>query len=103
MRLATLLRAGRIACHALVVTELALGSLRDRRQVLGFLDGLPSLPVAEPDEVRRLIERRRLFGRGIGFVDAALLAGCLLAPGTRLWTLDKRLGAAAREVGIACE
>jgi predicted nucleic acid-binding protein len=100
-RLADLLRAGRIVCHPLVAAEIALGSLRDRSGVLALLDGLPSLPVAEPDEVRTLIERRRLFGRGIGFVDAALLAGCLLARGTALWTLDRRLDAVARDAGLS--
>jgi predicted nucleic acid-binding protein len=100
-RLADLLRSGRIVGHAFVVAEIALGSLRDRSGILGLLDDLPSLPLAEPGEVRALIERRGIFGRGIGFVDASLLASCLLAPGTGLWTLDRRLEAVARDVGIS--
>ncbi len=95
-----LLRANAVACHPLVVAEIALGSLKSRGKVLGFLDGLASLPVAEPDEVRRMLETRRLYGRGIGYVDAALLASCLLAPGTRLWTRDRRLQAVATEMGV---
>jgi predicted nucleic acid-binding protein len=98
-RLAELLHAGRVVGHALVAAEVALGSLRDRTQVLSLLDGLPQLPVAEEDEVRLLIERRRLFGRGVGFVDVALLAACLLAPGTSIWTNDRKLDAVARDVG----
>ena len=100
-RLAELLRAGLIVCHAFVIAEIALGSLRDRSRVLGLLDGLPSLTVARPEEVRLLIERRELFGRGIGFVDAALIASCLLVPGTLLWTRDRKLDAAAADVGVA--
>jgi predicted nucleic acid-binding protein len=95
------LRIGHEAVEPWRFSPLALGSLRDRSGVLALLDGLPSLPVAEPDEVRTLIERRRLFGRGIGFVDAALLAGCLLARGTALWTLDRRLDAVARDAGLS--
>lgn len=100
-RLAELLHAGHVVGHALVAAEIALGSLRDRNGILGLLDGLPSLPLAEPEEVRALIERRRLFGRGVGFVDVSLIASCLLAPGVSLWTRDRRLDAAAREVGVS--
>lgn len=100
-RLGARLQAGIIACHPLVVAEIALGSLKDRDTVLGLLDQLPRLPLASPEEVRGLIERRRLHGRGIGYVDAALIAACLLAPGATLWTGDRRLGALAAEIGAA--
>jgi predicted nucleic acid-binding protein len=100
-RLAELLHAGRIVGHALVVAEIALGSLRDRAGVLSLLDGLPPLPAAREDEVRLLIEQRRLFGRGIGFVDVSLLASCLLVPETFIWTRDRRLDAVARDVGVS--
>ena len=98
--LAARLEGGGVLCHPLVVLELALGTLRARGEVLGLLDRLPAAPVAEPGEVRLLIERRRLFGRGIGYVDCALLASCLMAPGTMLWTRDRRLGAAAAALGL---
>jgi len=94
------LRANEIVCHPLVVAEIALGSLQERATVLGLLDGLAHNPVAETTEVRQLIEGRRLYSRGIGYVDAALIASCLLAPGTRLWTRDKRLNAVARDLAL---
>ena len=56
---------------------------------------------ADPGETRLLVERHELFGRGIGFVDAGLAASCLLAPGTDLWTRDRRLVAVAADLGIA--
>ena len=99
-RLAALLEAGRVVGHRLVVAEIALGSLRDRGSVLGLLDGLAALPVAAPDEVRTLIEARALHGRGIGYVDASLLASCLLVPGTELWTRDRRLDAVAETLNL---
>ncbi|MCK5933834.1 MAG: PIN domain-containing protein [Fulvimarina manganoxydans] len=99
--LSALLVAGLIACHPLVVAEIALGSLQARERVLSLLDGLPRLPEAEVDEIRAMIEGRRLFSRGIGFVDAALIASCLIRPGTRLWTRDRRLNAVAAEIGLS--
>lgn len=92
--------AGIIVCHPLVVAEIALGSLKDRSEVLDLLDRLPGLPVADLEEIRVLIETRRLYSRGIGYVDASLIASCLLEPGTTLWTRDRRLDAVAGEIGI---
>jgi hypothetical protein len=37
------------------------------------------------------VKERKLMGRGIGYVDAHLLASTLLTPGTQLWTLDRKL------------
>jgi predicted nucleic acid-binding protein len=85
----------------MVVAEIALGSLRDRTRVLSLLDGLPSLPVARDHEVRLLVEQRRLFGRGIGFVDVSLLASCLLVPGTFIWTRDRKLEAVASDLNLS--
>ncbi|MCF3933320.1 PIN domain-containing protein [Acuticoccus sp. M5D2P5] len=95
------LLANEIVCHPLVVAEIALGSLKDRSTVLSLLDGLARSPVGETSEIRQMIEARRFYSRGIGFVDAALLASCLLDPGTRLWTRDRRLKAVAEEFDLA--
>ena len=100
-RLRELLLANRILCHPLIVAEIALGSLKARGEVLGLLDSLPMLVEARTAETRFMIEDRRLFSRGIGLVDAALVAACLIAPGTRLWTRDQRLDAVASEIGIS--
>lgn len=99
--LAALLSAGGIACHPLIVAEIALGSIKARSEVLRLLDQLPTLPVAELDEIRSLIEIRSLFSRGIGYVDVSLIASCLLVPGTMLWTTDRRLNAIAGDLEIA--
>ncbi|SLN62987.1 Ribonuclease VapC32 [Roseivivax jejudonensis] len=99
--LARHLDAGEVACHPLVVAELALGTLRARDEILGLLDGLPALPLATVAEVRAMIEARRLMSRGIGYVDAGLVASCLLTPGTTLWSRDRRLAAVADQLGIA--
>jgi predicted nucleic acid-binding protein len=58
--------------------------------------------VADSDEVLGFIERHKLHGKGIGYVDVHLLASVALTDGARLWTRDKRLSAAADELGYAC-
>ena len=40
-------------------------------------------------------------GRGIGYIDAHLLAATALADPARLWTRDRRLTATARDLGLA--
>lgn len=54
--------------------------------------------LAEHAEVFRLIEGRRLRGRGIGYVDAQLLAACRLTSDASLWTRDRRLASLARRL-----
>jgi hypothetical protein len=85
------------------VAELALGSLRERVQTLAWLEMLPQVRVARLDEVRQMIERRMLYCRGIGLIDAHLLAACLIDPPTRLWSRDKRLMGLAEELGVAAD
>jgi predicted nucleic acid-binding protein len=99
-RLATLLQDGEVLIHPWVIGELACGNLRNRSQVLELLQGLPAATVASDAEVLLLIERDRLMGRGIGYVDAHLLASARLSR-CRLWTQDRRLVAVAQERGIA--
>ena len=99
--LGRLLLQGCIVGHPMVTGEIALGSLANRPIVLPLLQRLPQAVRASDDEVIALIERRKLFSLGLGFVDAHLLAATLLTPDTLLWTRDRRLGDAAAAIGIA--
>ena len=101
--LADLLGNGRVLAHSFVTGELALGSLRQRRTVLESLRDLPQATVASDDEVMMLIEREQLYGLGIGFVDAHLLAAVRLTPGALLWTRDRRLWQAATRLGLSSD
>jgi predicted nucleic acid-binding protein len=94
------LNEGQIAIHTLIIAELALGSLQDRKTTLALLDLVPQVQVAELGEVRRMIEARRLYNLGIGLIDAHLIASILLDPSTLLWTRDKALRKAAERLGI---
>ena len=100
-RLVALLEAGRVVCHPYVVTEVACGTPPSRRAIIGMLAELESTPLATPEELLELIERRSLYGRGCGFVDISLLASALLKPQTLIWTLDKRLASVAAELNRA--
>ena len=86
--------------HPWVIGELACGNLRNRSQVLELLQGLPTATVASDAEVLLLIEREQLMGRGIGYIDAHLLAAARLSR-CGLWTQDRRLAAVAQEQGLA--
>ncbi len=101
-RLATLLQEGEVMIHPWVIGELACGNLRNRQQVLELLLGLPMATVASDTEVLLLIERERLMGRGLGYVDAHLLASARLSH-CRLWTQDRRLASVALEQGLTMQ
>lgn len=99
--LAGLLDSGAVLAHPWVTGELALGSLRNRVEILRLLDDLPQAMLATAAEVRELVEQRRLFGLGIGYVDAQLLAATMLTPDAALWTRDRRLQEPAHRLGVA--
>ena len=99
--LAALLDAGMVLAHPFVIGELALGNLRQREIVLKALADLPHASVATDAEVLHFIERHALFGRGIGYIDAHLLAAVRLTASAELWTNDKRLHSVAAKLGLA--
>lgn len=101
--LVQLVEASEILMHPFVIGELAMGSIADRKLRLRLWAMMPSLPAASLEDVLALIEGRRLFSRGIGYMDANLLASSLVAGGTSLWTRDGKLGDIARELGILAD
>jgi predicted nucleic acid-binding protein len=100
-QLTHLLVAGQVLVHPFVTGELALGNLRNRDTLLGALQDIAQAPVATEPEVLRFIGQKGLFGLGIGYIDAHLLAAVMLIPGSLLWTRDKRLLMASVQLGIA--
>jgi predicted nucleic acid-binding protein len=90
-----------VLTHPFVVGELAVGHLRDREGVLGNLERLSKARTATDAEVLSFIERNRLWGRGIGYVDAHLLVATKLSEFASFWTTDKRLAKLAEDLGLA--
>jgi predicted nucleic acid-binding protein len=87
--------------HPFVIGELACGNLKDRALTLGDLAKMPEAPLATEAEVLHLLESRRLWGEGLGWVDVHLLASALLG-GWDLLTADHTMQRAARRLGIVC-
>lgn len=99
-RLGALLNGRQVVCHPLVLGELACGSIGSRDEILTLLGRLPGPRIASHEEVLEFIERKRLWGVGLSYVDVHLLASALLS-NIELWTADKHLRAAAQALGVA--
>jgi predicted nucleic acid-binding protein len=97
--LASLLERSLVCSHPFVVGELACGSLRNRDAIPGLLSTLPMTARVDDGEVLHFLEKQRLYGRGLGLVDIHLPAACRVDR-CRLWTHDRRLRAAAEELGV---
>ena len=98
--LIALLNSSQVSMHTFVLGELACGNLRQRTEILTLLKDLPQATVAQDEEVLLFIEQHELMGKGIGYIDAHLLAASLLNSNTQLWTRDKRLSTLARKLNI---
>ena len=95
--LGDLLDEDAVLAHPFVLGELILGGLSAREEAL--LSHLSLAPLLAHSEVMEFVRRRRLTRRGIGWVDAHLLASGLTIPAT-LWSLDRKLATAADSLGI---
>jgi hypothetical protein len=100
-RLVEQLERREVMIHPFVIGELMLSGAYRRPDAMAELRQLPSAPLPAPREAEALIERGSLDGRGIGYVDAVLLAAVRLSPGTLLWTLDRKLHRIAAAMLIA--
>lgn len=98
-----LLREGQVLTHPFVIGEIFLGHVRRRDALLTELRELPLSRTVDDDEVLEFIWRHRLFGLGIGYIDAHLLASSKLTGGSSIWTLDRNLRAAAAKLGLAAD
>ena len=95
-----LLENDEVLIHPFVVGELACGNLKNRKEIMSLLNELPAATVAEHSEVLTLIESRKLYGTGIGWIDAHLVASAMIA-GVKLLTYDKALGETASRLGVS--
>jgi len=100
-RLFTLIDSSQILVHPFVTGELAMGSLHGRGRFLNELDELPQMAILTSKDVIRFVGKHRLYGTGISYIDAHLLAAAHNAEDVQLWTNDKRLHAASARLNIA--
>ena len=97
-KMTAMLRDNSVLCHAMVIGELACGNLRARSSTIDDLSRLPRVMLVDDLEVLQFIERQKLMGLGLGWVDVHLLASAVL-DGSPLWSLDKALQASAHALG----
>jgi len=98
--LETLLLETQVVCHPFIIGELACGGIKNRKEFLSLLSDLPTSPVVTQEEYLHFVESNELMGKGIGFVDAHLLASTRLYR-TTLWTADKHLQKVARNLKLS--
>jgi predicted nucleic acid-binding protein len=95
-----LLERDEVAGHDFVYGELLIGDAGGRTQLLKSYDLIHRVPAVDHAEVATFVRSHKLHGRGIGWIDAHLLASALIAD-AHLWTADERLARLAGELGIA--
>lgn len=85
--------------HPMVIEELACGNLSHRSEIIDLLQALPSTSPVSHNEVVAFISKEKLFGTGIGAVDAHLMASARLT-GIKIWSRDKALCQAAKRLNL---
>lgn len=98
--LSTLLNQDRVLMHEMVAGELACGTLTDRKELLDQFSKLPQIQLISSREVMAFIEDHAVMGKGIGLVDANLLASTMRA-GRKIWTRDRKLLTVAIELNLS--
>lgn len=98
--LQALLENEEIVTHPFVIGELSLGHIPRYDEIMKMLSDLPTIARADDGEVRHLIRSRKLYGTGIGYVDAHPLASVMISRSDRLWTRDRRLHRIAEVMGL---
>src|ERR1039458_8054073 len=86
--------------HELVYGELLIGDRGGRRKLLAAYERMPQAAMLPHRDVVEFVRDRDLDGRGVGWIDAHLLASAIVGR-LQLWTADLRLLAMADEFGVA--
>src|SRR5205085_10416675 len=86
--------------HDFVYGELLIGDRGGRTNLLAGYRAMSQAPPLANVEVAEFVRHRRINGRGVGWIDAHLLASAIVAHST-LWTADRPLAAVADEIGVA--
>lgn len=94
-----LLDCGEVVGHELVYGELLIGDRGGRPILLESYDHLLRVAMVPHAEVVQMVRARKLNGRGIGWIDAHLLAAAMAGAAT-LWTANPRLAGLAGELGV---
>jgi predicted nucleic acid-binding protein len=88
-----------VSGHEFVYGELLIGDKGGRHRLLTQYAQMHQAPAVPHADVVDFVRHRRLHGRGIGWIDAHLLASALVGR-LKLWTTDPRLASAAGDLGV---
>lgn len=91
------LEKGEVVTHPFIIGELTCGNISKRKHFFQFIEDLPSCVESNHEEVISLIESRKLYGLGVGYVDMHILSSAILS-NFPLWTLDKRLSKISKRI-----
>jgi predicted nucleic acid-binding protein len=94
-----LLNSDQVVCHELVYGELLIGDRGGRKKTLADIDRMYQTTLIPHMEVVAFVEKWKLHGRGVGWIDVHLLASAVVS-GAKLWTADPRLSALADEFAV---
>ena len=96
-----LLGRDEVVGHEMVFGELLIGDLGGGRRNLleAYAQMHHANTVAHP-EVVEFVRARRLFGRGVGWIDVNILASAVVG-GFQMWTADPRFSTLADELRVA--
>ena len=94
-----LLMRGNVATHELIIGELSCGNIKNRESFLEMINKLPIVESVLFNELIFFIDKHKLYGKGLGFIDCHILASAYLH-NIKLWTKDKKLNQLAGELSI---
>jgi predicted nucleic acid-binding protein len=97
-----LLSRDEVSGHDFVYGELLIGDKGGRTELLANYERMDQAPLVSHTDVVAFVRDRKLHGRGIGWIDAHLLASALVGR-LKLWTTDPPLAMLAKELGIVYE
>jgi predicted nucleic acid-binding protein len=95
-----LLTRDEVVGHEMVFGELLIGDRGGRVKLLGSYVQMQQSNTIPHNEVVEFVRERRLFGRGVGWIDLHLLASAVVGQ-LELWTADRQFAAVAAELRIS--
>jgi predicted nucleic acid-binding protein len=95
-----LLARDEVLGHDFVYGELLIGDRGGRARMLAAYTELHWAALVRHAEVAGMVKGRRINGRGIGWIDAHLLASTMVERSS-LWTADRPLANVAEDLGVA--
>lgn len=89
-----------ITMHPFVIGELACGNIKNRKMILSLLRILPQAKTVDSDDFFGFMEKHKLCGKGLGFVDIHILASAHLTK-TPIYTADRILAETAKKLALS--